>query len=93
MDPQPTNKPLVALIIRNILDILEIWVLLHNLILIMPAFDEIKSIGPEHPIQLLIDSRINLLLKIFLEQLREEVNHGFEEVLILEDVFRLAVAE
>lgn len=59
----------------------------------MPTFDEIKSISAEHPIQLLIDSRIDLLLKVLLEQLREKVNHGFEEVLILEDVFGLAVAE
>lgn len=59
----------------------------------MPTLDEIKSISAKHPIQLLIDSRIDLLLKVLLEQLREEVNHGFEEVLILEDVFRLAVAE
>ena len=59
----------------------------------MPALDEVEGIGPEHAIEFLIDGGVDLFLKVLLEQFREEVDHGLEEVLILEDVLGLAVAQ
>lgn len=86
MNLQPADQPLIALKVRHVLDILQIGVLLHNLILIMPAFDKVEGIGPEHSVQFLINSGVDLLLKVLLKQLSEEVDHGLKEVLVLEDV-------
>lgn len=68
MYPQPADEALVALVVGHVLDILQIGVLLHDLVLVMPALDEVEGIGPEHAIEFLIDGGVDLFLKVLLEQ-------------------------
>lgn len=87
-----TNEALVALVGRHIFEIFEVWVLLNQLIFLIAALDEVEGIGAKHAIELLVDDGIDLFFEVLLEQFGEEIDHSFEEVLIFEDEFGLAIA-
>jgi hypothetical protein len=93
MNSEPIDQPLVSLGRGHVLDIFEIGILLYNFVLLMSSLDEVEGIGAKHPIEFLVDHGVDVLLEVVLEQLGEEVDHGLEEVLILEDAFGFAVAE
>ena len=59
----------------------------------MPSLDQVECISPENPIQLLLNQRMLLLIKYTFENLGNEVNHGLEKVLILENHLTLAMAQ
>ena len=59
----------------------------------MSSFYEIKRICSENPVEFLLDQRIVLLIENGFENLSNEVNHGFEKILILENHFALSMTE
>jgi hypothetical protein len=54
---------------------------------LISSFDKIKGIGSENAIEFRIDFRIDFFIKIFFENLRNEIDHGLEEILIFKNKF------
>ena len=76
-----------------IVDIFEVWILLDCFVFLVSPFDEVKSVCSEYSVQLLIQKRVLLFLEILLKYLADEVDHGLEEVLVLEYKFTLPVTQ
>lgn len=93
MNFEPIDDSLISLRGAGVLDVFEFGVLFDDGVFLVSPLDEVEGIGAEHAIELQIDGGVYLLVEVLFEDLAEEVNHGFEEVLISEYVFGLAVAE
>lgn len=93
MNIQPLDKSLIPFGSGDILGIFELRIAIDHLILLVSAFDKIKSISPEYPIKFRIDNRVYVFFEILLQNLWDEVNHRLEEILVFEYKFRFAVAK
>ena len=70
-----------------IFEFLEVRIFSEHFILNMPSFDQVKSIGPEHSIQLFIYQHCLPAFKVLMKNLSHKVEYGFKKVLIFEDHF------
>lgn len=93
VDVEPRQKLLVAFWGGSIPHIFEIRVLTNDFIFLISSLDQIKRIRPEDPVQFGIDNRIDLLLEVLLEHLRQEIDHRLKKVLILKDKPSLSMTQ
>jgi hypothetical protein len=91
MNFEAIYKPLISLRGGNVSYVFKFRISLDNLVFLVPSFDKIESTRSKHAIEFFIDNWVDFLLKIKFQDFRKKVNHGFEEILILEDKFRLSI--